>query len=126
MIILLNESEYFIRQLATMRAIEAMHCIEYYEPRDPDIAALGKHIPEFLCKTNVIQKKLAQTAGLQSFVRMASAIAGAVPAGYLADKFGRKTVIVMHKVNVFCSCAAIFTICTCTDIAIRQYDCDKR
>lgn len=100
LIIFTNDAEYFIKQVASRRAIEAMYCVEFYATRDPDIAALGKHIPEKLCKDNLIQKQLAQTAGLIMFFRLFAAILGAVPLGQLADKMGRKIVLVMHILNV--------------------------
>src|SRR5271170_6777984 len=64
LIVFINEAEWFFKQVASMRAIEAMYCIEFYATRDPDIAALGMHIPEKLCKDHLIQKQLAKTAGL--------------------------------------------------------------
>jgi MFS family permease len=100
LIIFINEAEYFFKQVASMRAIEAMYCVEFYATRDPSIAALGKHIPEKLCKDHLIQKQLAKTAGLIMFFRMFAAVLGAVPLGQLADKKGRKVVLIMHKLNV--------------------------
>ena len=111
MIIFINEAEYFFKQVATMRAIEAMYCVEFYATRDPNIAALGKHIPERLCKDNVIQKQLAKTAGLVMFVRMLSAVLGAVYLGGLADQKGRKIVLVLHKLNVVVSSSLWLSIC---------------
>lgn len=81
LIVFINEAEWFFKQVSSLRGIEAMYCIEFYATRDPDIAALGKHIPESLCKDNVIQKQLAKTVGLVMFFRMFAAILGAVPLG---------------------------------------------
>ncbi|KAF2675500.1 MFS general substrate transporter [Microthyrium microscopicum] len=104
-IIFINEAEYFVKQVATMRAIEAMYCYEFWLKRNSPLADLGKHIPERLCKDDSIQKDLAKTAGLIMFVRMLSAMIGAIPLGWVADRYGRKTVIVLHKVNVCINCA---------------------
>jgi hypothetical protein len=70
LMVFINEAEWFFKQVASLRAIEAMYCIEFYATRDPDIAALGKHIPEKLCKDHLIQKQLAKTAGLIMFFCM--------------------------------------------------------
>ncbi|TID27239.1 ATP phosphoribosyltransferase [Venturia nashicola] len=105
-LIFINEAEYFVKQVATMRAIESMYCYNHYLARGSDLAGLGKHIPEHLCKDDSVQKDLARTAGLIMFVRMLSAMLGAVPLGYVADRWGRKVVVVMHKVNVVVSCSA--------------------
>lgn len=110
-LIFINEAEYFIKQVATMRAIESMYCYNFYLAQGSDLVKLGKHIPEHLCKNVGIQKDLAKTAGLYMFVRMLSAMVGAVPLGFVADRWGRKVVIVMHKVNVVFSCAAWLGIC---------------
>ena len=76
LIILFNESEFTFKQVAMIRAIEAMHCIEYYEKYDPNVAQLGKHIPETFCKTDEIQKLVAITAAFQLFFRMLCSMIG--------------------------------------------------
>jgi hypothetical protein len=111
LIVFINEAEWFFKQVASMRAIEAMYCIEFYATRDPDIAALGKQIPEKLCKDHLIQKQLAKTAGLVMFFRMFTAILGAVPLGQLADRRSRKIVLVLHKLNVVASSSTWLLIC---------------
>jgi hypothetical protein len=35
LIVFINEAEWFFKQVASMRAIEAMYCIEFYATRDP-------------------------------------------------------------------------------------------
>ena len=104
LIIFINEAEYFIKQVATMRAIESMYCYEFYLARGSPLVDLGKHIPERLCKDDSIQKQLAKTAGLIMFFRMLSAMIGAIPLGWLADRSGRKLVLILHKVNVTITC----------------------
>lgn len=76
LIILINESEYTFKQVALIRAIEALHCIEYYEKHNPDIAELGKHIPERLCKADEIQKNVATSTAMYLLVRMLCALIG--------------------------------------------------
>lgn len=110
-LIFINEAEYFVKQVATMRAIESMYCYSYYLSRGSDLVSMGKHIPEHLCKNDSIQKDLARTAGLIMFVRMLSAMIGAVPLGYVADRWGRKVVVVMHKINVVFSCGMWLGFC---------------
>ena len=88
-----------------------MYCVEYWSERDPSIAMLGKSIPEPFCKDDIIQKNLARTAGLSMFFRMIPSMIGAIPIGYLADRYGRKPMLVIHKLNVCVSCAAQVLIC---------------
>ena len=112
-LIFINEAEYYVKQIAIMRAIEAMYCYEYYLARDSPLVDMGKHIPEKLCKDDSIQKDLAKTAGLIMFVRMSCAMIGALPMGYLADRYGRKVVLVLHKINVTTTCTGWVIICEC-------------
>jgi hypothetical protein len=111
-LIFLNEAEYFVKQVATMRAIESMYCYNFYlAQNNHELVRLGKHIPERLCKDASIQKDLARTAGLIMFVRMLSAMVGALPLGWVADRWGRKVVVVLHKVNVVVSCGMWLGFC---------------
>lgn len=110
-IIFTNEAEYFIKQVATMRALEAMYCYEYYAAQGSPLVEMGKHIPERLCKIDSVQKSLATTAGLIMFVRMLSAMFGAVPLGWVADRWGRKPVVVLHKINVMISTTLWLVLC---------------
>ncbi|KAI9745860.1 MAG: hypothetical protein M1818_000541 [Claussenomyces sp. TS43310] len=98
-IILLNDAEFFFKQVAMFRAIEAMYCIDYYQTRYVDVAALGRDIPEKMCKADLIEKQVASTYGLIMFCRMLPCIFTAIPLGYLADKVGRRPVLTMHKVG---------------------------
>ena len=76
LIIIFNESESMFKQVAMIRAYEAMHCIEYYQKHDPSLAELGKHIPERFCKTDEIQKHVAATAAIQLFIRLFCSMIG--------------------------------------------------
>src|SRR6266700_895938 len=75
------------------------------------LVELGKHIPERLCKDDSIQKQVARSAGLIMFIRMLCAMIGAIPLGWLADRYGRKVVLVLHKVNVTITCASWLILC---------------
>jgi hypothetical protein len=110
-IIFINEAEYYVKQVATLRAIEAMYCYEYYLAQGSELVDLGKHIPERFCKDDSIQKQLAKTAGLIMFVRMLSSMAGALPLGWVADRYGRRLVLILHKVNVTITCATWLLLC---------------
>lgn len=122
-IILLNDAEFFFKQTAMFRAIEAMYCIEYYNNdahRNVTISALGRHIPESLCKSDEIEKHVSSTYGWIMFCRMLPCLFTAIPLGYLADKAGRRPVLVLHKVGtivfvsveiiVCMSCSSSFTM----------------
>ena len=76
LIIFFHDSGYMVKQVALIRAVEALHCIEYYEKHDRNIAALGKHIPEKLCKVDEIQKLVATSSATYLLVRTLCALIG--------------------------------------------------
>ena len=76
LIIVFNEAESMFKQVAIIRAIEALHCIEYYEDRDQDLAQLGKHIPERFCKIDEIQEHVATTVAFQLLIRLLCSMIG--------------------------------------------------
>lgn len=101
LIILTNEAEFFFKQAATMRAVESLYCIEYYNKHDPDLARrLGRQIPEQLCKADWIEKQVAQTWSWVMLARMFSAMVSAIPLGRLADTKGRWLVLFLHKMFI--------------------------
>ncbi|CAK4031165.1 MFS general substrate transporter [Lecanosticta acicola] len=106
LLVLVNEGEYFFKQIAYFRAIEALYCIEYFNDIDPEVAKLGRKIPESMCKLDAIQKKVATANGIVILVRMTSAFIGTIPLGYLSDKSGRRLPLIMHKVGTI-----IYTLC---------------
>lgn len=106
LIVLVNEGEYYFKQIGYFRAVEALYCIEYFQQHDPSIATLGRGIPEKMCKLDPIQKKVATANGIVMLVRMASSFIGTVLVGYLADRLGRRFALIMHKVGTL-----IYTCC---------------
>jgi MFS family permease len=122
-IILLNDAEFFFKQVATFRAIEAMYCIEYYQSNDPSIAALGRAIPERLCKADSIEKQVATTYGLIMFFRLLPCIFTAVPLGYLADKAGRRPVLILHKIGTIVFVSMEIIVCKLRPDHSSRQDC---
>lgn len=121
LIILFNEAEFFFKQAATMRAVESLFCIEYWNDHDPPLPArLGKKIPERLCKADVIEKQVAQAWAWVMLARMICAIIGAIPLGRLADTKGRWPVLVMHKVSVVVT--ALWQLVVCKSSAASTYE----
>lgn len=110
-IVLLNDAEFFFKQIAMFRALESMYCIQYYYTSDPAIAAMGRHIPEKLCKADSIEKQVATTYGLVIFFRMLPCIFTAVPLGYLADKAGRRPVLILHKIGTMVFVVMELVVC---------------
>lgn len=111
LLVLVNEGEYFFKQIGYFRAIEALYCIEYFNVVDPDLAKLGRKIPEGMCKLDPIQKKVATANGIVMLVRMTSAFIGTIPLGYLTDRIGRRLPLIMHKIGTIIYTLCVFTAC---------------
>lgn len=110
--VLLNEGEYYFKQIGYFRAIEALYCIEYFQSHDPAVAHLGKGIPENMCKLDSIQKKVATANGIVMLVRMTSSFIGTMIVGYLADKYGRRLALILHKVGTIIYTLVVCSTCT--------------
>jgi hypothetical protein len=80
-----------------LRLYESIICTEYYQTHNIslplDIPWEGS-IPEEYCKLDDIQDELAMIQGWQMGFDSISSILLAVPYGWVADKYGRKLVIV--------------------------------
>ncbi|KAI9821930.1 MAG: hypothetical protein M1827_002512 [Pycnora praestabilis] len=100
LIILANEGDFFMNHIPMLRMIEAMRCVEFYEADDPSIISkYGFKIPEKLCKGEYVQKQVATTMGLNLFWRIVASLIGAIYLGPLADRTGRKWVLVLNKLG---------------------------
>lgn len=111
-IILLNDAEFFFKQTAMFRAIEALYCIEYYDAHgDHATAALGREIPEAMCKKDSIEQQVAKTYGWIMFCRMLPCVFTAVLLGILADRVGRKVVLCLHKIGTIVFVGTEILVC---------------
>lgn len=112
LIILTNEGEFFFKQAATLRAVESLYCIEYYNVHDPALVTRwGKHIPERLCKAGNIETNVAKTWAWVMLARMLSALIATIPLGRLADKKSRRLVMVLHKLSAVVSSLWQLIVC---------------
>lgn len=112
LIILANEGEFFLKQAATLRAVESLYCIEYHNVHDPLLVSRwGKHIPEQLCKVGDVETNVAKTWAWVLLARMLSAMIATVPLGRIADKKSRKLVMVLHKLSAVVSSTWQLLVC---------------
>ncbi|OAP62555.1 hypothetical protein AYL99_01782 [Fonsecaea erecta] len=82
-----------------VRFFESIVCTEYYRQEDPSLLHKHGDIPEHLCKVNPVQDELASVLGWQLFFDSIPAILLPVPYGYLADRRGRKQILIMAMVG---------------------------
>lgn len=82
-----------------MRLLESALCTRYYAQHDPSLLSSLEQIPEHLCKVGPIQDDLAAILGGQFFFDSVPAILFPVPYGLLADKYGRKWILVISALS---------------------------
>ena len=88
----------------TTRIFESVICYRYFESEDPSKIQLGRAavgpgaiggVEERYCKADSVQQQLASLAGYQALFEGFPSLLLAVPFGWLADKYGRKPVLML-------------------------------
>ncbi|KAI7195079.1 MFS general substrate transporter [Hortaea werneckii] len=88
----------------TTRIFESVICYRYFESEDPSKIRLGRTdvgpgaiggVEERYCKADSVQQQLASLAGYQTLFEGFPSLLLAVPFGWLADKSGRKPVLML-------------------------------
>ncbi|KAI7526390.1 MFS general substrate transporter, partial [Hortaea werneckii] len=88
----------------TTRIFESVICYRYFESEDPSKIQLGRAaagpgaiggVEERYCKADSVQQQLASLAGYQNLFEGFPSLLLAVPFGWLADKYGRKPVLML-------------------------------
>jgi len=83
-----------------MRILEAIICRSYYESTTPIGIDLSIPIPEGKCKIPFVQSELAMLRGWDGTFSCIPGILVAVPFGMVADKYGRKPVLLLALLGV--------------------------
>ncbi|KAI7526278.1 MFS general substrate transporter, partial [Hortaea werneckii] len=93
-----------IAESPTTRIFESAICYRYFESEDPSKIQLGRAavgpgaiggVEERYCKADSVQQQLASLAGYQTLFEGFPSLLLAVPFGWLADKYGRKPVLML-------------------------------
>ncbi|GAB1736001.1 hypothetical protein NU219Hw_g6056t1 [Hortaea werneckii] len=88
----------------TTRIFESVICYRYFESEDPSKIQLGRAavgpgaiggVEERYCKADYVQQQLASLAGYQTLFEGFPSLLLAVPFGWLADRYGRKPVLML-------------------------------
>jgi MFS family permease len=83
-----------------MRILEEIICRSYYESTTPVRIDLSIPIPEGECKIPFVQSKLAMLRGWDTTFSCIPSILAAVPYGMVADRYGRKLVLLLSLLGV--------------------------
>ncbi|MCJ1400764.1 hypothetical protein MMC11_003972 [Xylographa trunciseda] len=84
----------------TVRIIEDIYCRAYYQENDPSKFGVGGTIEESLCKVDPVQVELAFLKGWMSFFNHLPGLFLAIPFGMMADKYGRKWLLVVNVIQM--------------------------
>ncbi|KAK6072651.1 short-chain dehydrogenase reductase sdr [Seiridium cupressi] len=90
-----NDVGEYLYTAPRIRLFESVACARYYLQYDPSVVDPDGSVPERLCKINPVQDETASILGWQSFFDSIPAILLPLPYGYLADKYGRKWILVL-------------------------------
>ena len=94
-----------------VRLFESVACTDYYRREDPSLVGRDDSVPEYLCKVDLVQDKVAMVLGWQYFFDSIPAILLPVPYGYLADTYGRKWIVVAAIMGyLFSSMSILFIV----------------
>ncbi|KAK4159212.1 major facilitator superfamily domain-containing protein [Cladorrhinum sp. PSN259] len=89
-------------QLPLNRVIERRLCRDYYAATDPSAFGPDGEVNEELCKIDTVQKKLAWIQGAMETAWIVGDFVMAIPLGFVAERYGRRTVLWLNLVPRFC------------------------
>jgi len=101
--VFLIETASYMSKAPLMRLLEDVICRSYYESTQPGQRPtfdLSLPIPEAECKSPWVQSKLAKLRGWDTVISCIPGVLLSVPYGVLADKRGRKFVLILALVGV--------------------------
>ncbi|KAI0377186.1 major facilitator superfamily transporter [Hypomontagnella monticulosa] len=88
-------------QLPLNRVIERRLCREYYATHDPSVIDDDGNIEEVLCKMSPIPQRLAWIVGIMETLWIVGDFVMTIPLGFVAEKYGRRTVLWLNLVPRF-------------------------
>ncbi|RDW58813.1 MFS transporter-10 [Coleophoma cylindrospora] len=94
------------------RVYESIACSQYYKLHDPSRIAPGTgEVPEEWCKVAPVQAEVALIRGYEALFVSIPGVLLAVPYGLLADKWGRKPVVLLSLLGFLLSTTCTLVVC---------------
>ncbi|BCS22561.1 MFS transporter [Aspergillus puulaauensis] len=98
-----------LQPAALTQVIEHAICGDYYTMRSPPTGVSATTIDP--CKAQAVQQELALVRGYQQLVPVFAALVCTVPYGLLAERIGRKRVLVLSGAGVCAALAWVLAVC---------------
>ncbi|KAK4230346.1 major facilitator superfamily domain-containing protein [Podospora fimiseda] len=89
-------------QLPLNRVIERRLCRDFYAATDPSVFGPDGEVSEELCKIDVVQKELGWIQGAMETAWIVGDFVMAIPLGFIAERYGRRTVLLLNLVPRLC------------------------
>ncbi|KAL3428495.1 MFS multidrug transporter [Phlyctema vagabunda] len=102
---------FFLVLIPLTRVYEIIICFNYYSSVDPGIIGPGGFIAEKLCKVEPVQSELAFVRGYEVFFMSLPSVILAVPYGMMADKWGRKPVLLLSIFGMILAITFMMMVC---------------
>ena len=110
LVILLNGGN-IVQEAPKTRLFESIFCSHFYRGHDPSFIGKDGTVPERFCKIEPVQSDVAMLKGWQVFLDNIPSILLAIPFGILADKYGRKPIILLNAVALCLRISWIMFVC---------------
>lgn len=121
LVIAANIADY-LQKAPRIRLYESVICSNHWLNVDPSVVGADGSVPEALCKVDLIQDKLAKILGWQLFFDSIPAILLPIPYGYLADKYGRKWILVVSIIGIMTSLVFVLFVVSLSRIPYRWFE----
>ncbi|KAI0430725.1 MFS general substrate transporter [Xylaria sp. FL1042] len=104
---------------ALIQVLEDIICSDYYDSPSGGVALHQLLDPDQGCKARAVQKELALVLGVLQFVPVFAGVLCTVPYSLLADRIGRKPVLMLSGAGVVVSFAWVLAVCYFRFLPVR-------
>ncbi|KAK4465182.1 major facilitator superfamily domain-containing protein [Cladorrhinum samala] len=104
-LVLLVNLSMSLYQLPLNRVIERRLCRDFYTATDPSVLGPDGEVREDLCKIDKIQQELAWIQGAMETAWIVGDFVMAIPLGFVAERYGRRTVLALNLMPRLCMLA---------------------
>ncbi|KAH0603176.1 uncharacterized protein H6S33_008180 [Morchella sextelata] len=101
----------YLSSAPQVRLFESIVCLDYYRENDPGLIGGDGGVPEELCKVDSVQREIAMLNGMQTLFSNIPGVVLAIPFGVMADRYGRRPMLMLTLLGLSLSSAWVLLIC---------------